>query len=1018
MSDVFISYSRKNSEFADRLDDALKAAGQAVWIDRREIAPSAAWWETIKSGIDEAHTFVPIITPELLSSPVCTFEMDYALRNNKRIIPLMRHEVVKAETFGNIAAVVPTGFLAELVGDQDLLDMARANFRVVETLNWIFFRDEDNFDAALKQLIAALQIDLHYIQTHTRLLTRAKEWEKTPDDKSLLLTGDSLRAAENWLEFNTEKNPPPTELQRSYIEASKAQHEREVEAERQQQARELALKQRANNFLRALVVVFAVFAIAAVGLSVFALMQARQAQDARAASDLNAARSESLRLAAEGNSILQANGNAEVAALLGIRALNTQYTSQADAMLSKAVTHLNTHCVFPARASAVFAPKDSLVLTSGVLNDPVQLWNAQTCQLIDTLSAPAVGNQNSLEFSPDDKQFLTATNADNTVRLWDVHSKALLHAFPPLGSSGIQATFSPDGKSVLIYSQSDNHVGLWDTSSGTQLWDIMVESQSVTLAQFSPDGIYVLVEIQGMDGFFELRLTSTGEIVPQFAKVDGNWLQIDFSPNSKRIYASGFEEEPFSAWDIPTGQAIDTISAPVTKDFIILPTGDVAIMDDSNRLSIWNDDLSQIVQNVTSDSADEYLLTHDSDSNWFAWIGSQGQPQAFDTLSRTQQTFSGYLGANYVLVSSDYNRQLMAAGYNGARSWDVDPFRPFFDPNLDTIYQLVISGDGKLVAASAGDGNTALWETATGKELATLGPDTYHAASALALSPDATKMLIGYGTGDWQLGDLATGNDIHIDTLPSTDFSNITDAAYAPDGKSFFLANIAAVTQIDSSTFAPIHTFSNDPDQLYTGDMRNSIAISPDGKLLVSVALDKVDLWDIATGKVIRTFVGHSGVVYDVAFSPDGQYLLTGGGDRIAILWDVATGKPIRAFSGHTFNVLSVSFSPDSKLIITGSDDGTARIWDTNTGALIRVFSGPMNDVHSVAFVADGQHVLTGSADGQVLEWDVNYQTAMATACARIFRDFNDDERQRFSISSNSPTCPQFASNLSSYALH
>ena len=242
-----------------------------------------------------------------------------------------------------------------------------------------------------------------------------------------------MRAAENWLEFNTEKNPPPTELQRSYVDASKAQHEREVEVERQQQARELSLKQRANNFLRALVVVFAVFAIAAVGLSVFAFVQARQAQDAQTASDLNAARSEGLRLAAEGNSILQANGNAEVAALLGIRALNTQYSPQADAMLSKAVTHLNTHCIFPARASAVFAPSASLVLTSGVLNDPVQLWDAQTCQLIYTFSTPAVGNQNSLEFSPDDKEFLTATDADRTVRLWDVQSKALNSCLPAFG---------------------------------------------------------------------------------------------------------------------------------------------------------------------------------------------------------------------------------------------------------------------------------------------------------------------------------------------------------------------------------------------------------------------------------------------------------------------------------------------------------------------------------------------------------------------------------------------------------
>ena len=567
---------------------------------------------------------------------------------------------------------------------------------------------------------------------------------------------------------------------------------------------------------------------------------------------------------------------------------------------------------------------------------------------------------------------------------------------------------------MLIYSQTDNHVSLWDASSNTQIWDIAVESQDVSLAQFSPDEVYVLIEM-GTDGFFQLHLASTGEVVQPFAKVSGNWSKFDFSPDSKRIYAmEGYDQESISLWDISTGQVVDTTKAPLALDFIVLPSGDVVVIDDSREISIWSADLSQNIRTVTSDPAYAYSLAHDSGSGWFAWIGSDGQPRSYNTLDGKQKVYSGYLGSNYDLVPSDYNRQLIAVGYNGARSWDVSQFRPFFENDLDSITQLVISRDGRLVAANAADGNTGLWDAATGRSLPSPLPDTYHAALALAFSPDNQQLVTGYGNGDWQIGDLATEDTIHSDTLPNTSNSNITDAAYALDGKSLFLANIGAVTQIDSSTFAPIRTFANDPDQLYTGDTRNSIAISPDGKQLVSIALDKVVLWDIATGKVIRTFVGHSGVVYDVAFSPDGQYLLTGGGDRIAILWDVASGKPIRAFSGHTFNVLSVAFSSDGKLIITGSDDGTARIWDPNTGALIRVLSGPMNDVHSVAFLLDSRHVLTGSADGQVLEWDVNYQTMIVTACAHIFRDFNDDERQRYSIPIDSSTCPQFASSPSS----
>src|SRR6187549_3435667 len=76
--EVFVSYSRKNKAFALTLVGALKARGRDAWIDLDAIPPSAEWWEAIKSGIDAAHTFVPVVTPDMIQSPVCMLEMDYA----------------------------------------------------------------------------------------------------------------------------------------------------------------------------------------------------------------------------------------------------------------------------------------------------------------------------------------------------------------------------------------------------------------------------------------------------------------------------------------------------------------------------------------------------------------------------------------------------------------------------------------------------------------------------------------------------------------------------------------------------------------------------------------------------------------------------------------------------------------------------------------------------------------------------------------------------------------------------
>jgi WD40 repeat protein len=143
-------------------------------------------------------------------------------------------------------------------------------------------------------------------------------------------------------------------------------------------------------------------------------------------------------------------------------------------------------------------------------------------------------------------------------------------------------------------------------------------------------------------------------------------------------------------------------------------------------------------------------------------------------------------------------------------------------------------------------------------------------------------------------------------------------------------------------------------------DIVMSVAFSPDGQCIISGSCDRtLCVWNATTGEmVVGPLTGHKDDVISVAFSPDGQHIISGSGDQTICLWSATTGERVGGpFIGHTHWVLSVAFSPDGHHFVSGSTDQTVHVWDVSTGGVMAagLFTRHVDSAEPVAFSSDGQ---------------------------------------------------------------
>jgi hypothetical protein len=207
---VFLSYSRKDLDAADQLVPALEAFGHVVGIDREGIFGAERWEERLGQMILEADTIVFLLTPSSAESRACHWEVDQALAQHKRIVPVIAKPLAGARPHEALRA-----------------------------LNYIYFCPDPSVPTAgwgsgLKRLHATLTVDVLWIREHTHVAEMAARWLAEGSTEDLLVRGSELVQLQKWRTVRPTNAPELTSQQRSFLEASEHAEMLRQDRERQQ----------------------------------------------------------------------------------------------------------------------------------------------------------------------------------------------------------------------------------------------------------------------------------------------------------------------------------------------------------------------------------------------------------------------------------------------------------------------------------------------------------------------------------------------------------------------------------------------------------------------------------------------------------------------------------------------------------------------------------------------------------------------------------------------------------------
>jgi WD40 repeat protein/tRNA A-37 threonylcarbamoyl transferase component Bud32 len=592
----------------------------------------------------------------------------------------------------------------------------------------------------------------------------------------------------------------------------------------------------------------------------------------------------------------------------------------------------------------------------------------------------------ALAFSPGGNWMVTGGGAGVTVRFWSITSGRVTHQLSDTFFPAWGLDVNPDAKLLVSVGRyvgqgAQLRVKLWDVATGKEVQELtgfpgtagngfLRTEHPAKCAIFSPDGQWLAVAsvVGGRPGAVTLWDVRTRQLVRTLTGFDRPLSGLAFSPDGNRLAYLAVTPPSARANRPVGGLKIWQTSTGVTLleegNLPVAPTGKPVFSPDGKHLAfpaedgaihIWD---TQTLKEYTAFRAENdipYLIAYSPDGNLLASTAGDGIVHLWDPVRRLRlRSLRGETGPHVGLTfSADGRRLLTCDKLNRLTTWDPHTGQdPLIVPvNSPTLVRLVVSPDGKRLACGNDDGTVKVWDAVTGQLLLILRGHRFR-AMGVAFSPDGSLLATGsHDGGGVKLWDATTGQLRR--SLPFK--ASVDVATFSPDGQYLAIASHTpgkgwdkldtevCVLSVASSTV--VHTLRGHTSLIM--DAR----FSPNGHRLVSASDDKTArVWDVQTGQELFCFHLHSGAVSEANFSPDGQRIASTSADQTVKVWGAATGAEILTLGGHKGATVGVAFSRDGRRLASSSDDGTVKIWDAGTGEELLTLRGHQGPVAGVVF--------------------------------------------------------------------